>query len=116
MMPSLSGDPDELADGELADDEPDDDLDVADGDAAGAAAGAAADAAGAAGVALGDEERGADVDGEASGAMRSLVSCPGAGLLSASVPIAKPTARQRSMLSSAAKKAKSFVRHESRSP
>jgi hypothetical protein len=47
------------------------------------------------------------------GATRSLVSCSGVGLLSASVPIAKPTARQRSMLSSAAKKAKSLVRHES---
>jgi len=53
-------------------------------------------------------------DGE--GPTRSAVSCSGGGLLSASVPIAKPTARQRSMISSDAKNAKSFVRHESWSP
>ena len=48
------------------------------------------DAAGEAGVVEGD-------DGDV-GATRVLVSSSGAGLLSASVPMAKPTARQRSML------------------
>ena len=50
---------------------------------------------------------------EDDGATRARVSSSGGGLLSASVPIANPTARQRSMLWSAGKNAKSLVRQES---
>ena len=61
------------------------------------------------GVGPGEEGTAAGDDG----ATRARVSSSGPGLLSASVPIAKPTARQRSMLWSAGKNAKSLVRQES---
>src|SRR3954464_3798368 len=83
----------------------DDDDDRGGGDAGGAAGGGRAD-----GEDAGDGDERDEGGNGAVGGTRSLVSCSGVGLLSASVPIAKPTARQRSMLSSAAKNAKSLVR------
>jgi len=83
------------------------------------AAGAVELAAGAVELAAGAVELvpvAAELDPVTGGATRVRVSSSGAGLLSASVPIAKPTARQRSMVLSAAKNAKSLVRHESWSP
>ena len=110
------------AGGEVEDGDDDDD-DDADGGRVAAFAVAAFDVAedDEAGELVGGDDDGelfaveaADAEGAgAVGATRSRVSCSGAGLLSASVPMAKPTARHRSMLSSAARKAKSLVRHES---